>query len=163
VKLHQVFISYAKEDRDVARRLREALNEAGVNVWIDSVNLSPGCDWNLSIREAIHSSRYFLAVLSPNSVSKRGYVQRELKTAIDLLDEMPPDEVFIIPVRTQPCEPRYEVLGKLHWLDLYPSFDDAIERLLAVVNERGILEADIADKSDYPFEPRAPEMLDSWL
>jgi hypothetical protein len=38
----------------------------------------------------------FLALLSQNSVTKRGYVQKELSEALDILDEFPSSEIFII-------------------------------------------------------------------
>ena len=44
-----------------------------------------------------------MACLSNRSVSKRGYVQKELKTALDILDQMPEDELFLMPVRLSAC------------------------------------------------------------
>ena len=44
-----------------------------------------------------------IACLSKNSISKRGYVQKELKEAISVLDEIPEDAIYIIPIRIDGC------------------------------------------------------------
>jgi hypothetical protein len=56
---------------------------------------------------AIKKSKYFVALFSSNSVSKRGYVQ-EFRKVIDTFDEFPEGEVFAIPVRLDECEIPYE-------------------------------------------------------
>jgi hypothetical protein len=50
-----------------------------------------------------------VAILSKNSVGKRGSVQKELKQALDVLDEFPENEVFLIPARISECDPRTQV------------------------------------------------------
>jgi hypothetical protein len=128
-----VFISYAREDRDVARRLYEDLHRAGVSAWLDEVHLRPGQNWKLAIREAMRRSAYFLALLSSRSVSKAGYVQKELREALDQLDLLPPDQVFIIPVRLDACDPLHERLHDLHWADLSESYEEGLRQIVRSV------------------------------
>ena len=71
----RVFISYAKEDKDVAEKLYNELEQSGVEPWLDSMDLVPGQAWERAIRKAIDESSYFIAVLSSRSVGKKGYVQ----------------------------------------------------------------------------------------
>lgn len=94
----RAFLSYASEDSGEAMDLREKLRACGVEVWFDRYELLPGQRWAQTIREAISKCDFFIAFLTENSVTKRGFVQKELKRAIDLLDEFPEDSVFIIPV-----------------------------------------------------------------
>jgi cold shock CspA family protein len=126
----QIFISYAKEDRLFAERLCNDLQQAGVKPWLDSIDLIPGQDWNKAIRKAISKSSYFLALLSSRSVRKTGFVQREVRFALEVAEEYPEDQIFIIPVRIDECEPSFEGLKKLHRVDFFPSYKDGLRQLL---------------------------------
>jgi len=66
---------------------------------LDKKNLLPGQTWNLKIRKAIKNSRYFIALFSSTSVQKRGYIQKEFRFALDLLDEFP--DVSAVKTNTQ--------------------------------------------------------------
>ena len=84
------FISYAREDRELALRLCNDLRAAGAQPWLDINELLPGQEWQTAIAAAIKEATHIIAVLSSNSVNKTGYVQKELRHAIDLLDATPP-------------------------------------------------------------------------
>ena len=58
----QVFISYAREDRAMARRLYADLQQAGVAPWLDVENLLPGQRWRIMINQAIRHSNNPMAV-----------------------------------------------------------------------------------------------------
>jgi hypothetical protein len=137
VRTSKVFISYARENIEEAKRIRADLVSAGVNVWFDQESLLPGQYWKITIKQAIRNSRYFLAVLSTYSVTKRGYVQKELAEALELLDEFPESEIFIIPVRLDKSEPTNERLRALHWIDMFPNWDIGLRKILSVVNFEG--------------------------
>lgn len=83
-KESMVFLSYAREDQKDAKKIFEDLRKHGVNIWADFDSLIPGSKWKTEIKKAIKESRYFLAVLSNNSVSKKGFVQKEMTMALDL-------------------------------------------------------------------------------
>jgi MoxR-like ATPase len=129
----RVFISYAREDAPMARQLHEDLARHGHAPWLDEEALLPGQNWRAAIERAMRESAFFLALLSGRSVSKTGYVQREMREAIRLLEEMPPDTVYVVPVRLEPCEPPYGALHDLHWVDLFPSYDDGLARIMRVI------------------------------
>ena len=117
VEPRRVFLSYAREDEKTVRALHAKFIERGHRPWMDKVDLLPGQDWKREIRHAIDNSDYFVACLSRFSVSKRGYVQQELKVALETLGLIPPGQIFLIPVRLEPCEIPAE-FGALHWIDL---------------------------------------------
>jgi hypothetical protein len=131
-----IFLSYAREDEGIATRLFNDLSGAGLNVWFDKVSLRPGQRWKPEIKRAITQCRYFLALLSSNSVSKKGYVQKELYEALELLDEYPESETFIVPVRVEDCEPSHLRLHDIHWVDLFPSYEEGIKKLLFVFSPK---------------------------
>jgi hypothetical protein len=45
-----VFLSYASQDAESARRICEALRARGIEVWIDQSELRGGDAWDVSIR-----------------------------------------------------------------------------------------------------------------
>ena len=124
-----IFLSYARPDSLAATRLFHELTELGWSVWFDRVSLKPGQQWKQEIRGAIKESRYYLALLSRNSLSRKGFVQAELATALEVLRAHPSEDIFIIPVRLEECQPRNELLREIHWVDLFPSWEDGLRRI----------------------------------
>jgi hypothetical protein len=129
----RVFISYGREDTEAARRLSRQLAAYGADVWLDRESLLPGSDWKREIRSAIKQCRYFVALLSTSSVSRRGFVNAEISSALEVLKEFPKDQIFVIPVRLDECKPTHDELSGLNWLDLFPNWDESLHRLLQVL------------------------------
>jgi hypothetical protein len=63
----EAFISYAREDEDVAKDLTELLERAGASVWLDQDRLRSGEIWNDDVVIAIQDSRVFIPVISRHS------------------------------------------------------------------------------------------------
>ena len=129
-----VFLSYAREDVEIALQLHKRLTEKGVHVWLDKISLSPGENWKLSINRAIRGSRAFIALLSSNSINKRGYVQKELRLGLDILEELPPSNIYLIPVRIEECIPDHEALKDLNWVDLFPDFNVGCDKIAVTLS-----------------------------
>lgn len=125
---HNVFISYAREDIEAAKRVYDELKAAGVSVWMDDQDLLPGTDWAIEIAKSIKRSRYFIAILSTHSVSKRGFFQAELKRALEIRDQFPDNEIFFVPVRIDKCEIP-ERIANIHCVDLFPSYDEGLKKV----------------------------------
>lgn len=130
----KVFISYAKEDFKVARKLFSSLKAAGVKPWLDEECLLPGQKWESEIEKAIKEADYFIALLSSNSLNKKGYVQKELKKGLSIVEEFPDSKIFLIPARVDDCIPEHNQLKEIQWVDLFPSFDEGLFRILSVIN-----------------------------
>ena len=127
----KVFLSYAHEDYPYAKRLYDKLSSLPqVDVWFDKETLSPGQKWELEIRKAIRSSRFFLLLLSSRSTGKKGYYQREIREALKIYEEYPDDDIYLVPVRIDDCRPHFEQLEALHYVDLFPDWDTGVEKIL---------------------------------
>lgn len=113
-----VFISYAREDVAAAKGIFTALTESGLRPWLDLECLVPGEDWELSIRTAIRNAKYVVVCLSRKSIEKRGFFQKEMKTAISTLDEIPEKERYLIPIRLDECDVPQR-LQHLQWVNLF--------------------------------------------
>ena len=129
----KIFISYAREDEKAAKKIYDDLKAAGHKPWIDTKDLKPGERWKSSIKKAIVGSKYFLALISSHSIDKRGFVQSELKIALEILDEFPEDAIFIIPVRLDDCQLQNAKLKELHIIDLFPLYNRGLTRLLDAI------------------------------
>lgn len=128
----KVFISYAREDYDAAKRLYDFLIAQGEEPWLDKEAILPGQPWEPTLLSAIRESHFFLALLSTNSVEKRGYVQKELRVGLSILDQVPDTQIFLIPIRLDDCEPTHDRLRELQWVDLFPDWEEGLRRLSKV-------------------------------
>lgn len=133
--MSRVFISYSRRDEPTAERLYCDLRNAGHQPWMDTQDLLAGDNWRDRIVWQIRESDYFLALLSRQSLSKRGYVQDEIRTALEVLREIPPDGRFVIPVRIEDCHPRELRLADINWVDLFPEYQVGLDRILAAIRE----------------------------
>lgn len=112
----KIFMSYARADKEKVCLLRDFLTALGYEPWMDIYNLPPGSNFKLEIQREIEHCDYFLACLSNHSVDHRGYVQAELKWALEELDKIPEGKIFIIPVRFDECEVPHS-LKPYNWVD----------------------------------------------
>jgi TIR domain len=133
-QIRDAFISYAREDEDIAHQIFEDLRTNGLDVWLDSERLRPGEIWEHAIPAAIRTSTFFVALLSSQSLSKRGYFQRELNLAFEVVQELPHGSIFVIPVRIDDCEVSDPRILKYHFLDLFRSYNDALSRLVKALS-----------------------------
>jgi len=113
----QLFLSYANEDESQARELYNRLKERGHKPWMDKHDLLPGQEWELEIRRAIQNADFFIALMSRDSVTKKGFVQKEIRYALDVLGEIPPGRIYLIPIRLNACDVP-DSIKRLHWIDL---------------------------------------------
>lgn len=125
-----VFLCHAKEDKGSVIQLYEKLKEHGVDPWMDEKDILPGQNWELEIRKAIRNCHAVLVCLTEHSVSKRGYVQKEIKFALDTSEHEPEGAIFVVPVRFEECSVPSR-LQYAQWLDLFEEngFDTLLEAL----------------------------------
>ena len=69
---------------------------------MDEEKLLPGQDWDLEIEKAVEAADAVIVFLSNNSVTKEGYVQRELRFVLRIADIKPEGTVFVIPLVLAP-------------------------------------------------------------
>ena len=79
-----IFLSYRSTEADIALKLAASLKNAGVNLWMDRLDIKPGDDWRKALESALNNCAAMIAVLSPGYVTSK-YCQRELARADRLL------------------------------------------------------------------------------
>jgi hypothetical protein len=105
-RLLKVFLCHSSNDKPAVRELYQKLSaEAWIDPWLDEEKLFPGQDWNLEIEKAVEAADAILVCLSNNSITKEGYVQRELRIVLDYADYKPEGTLYLIPVRLEDCAP----------------------------------------------------------
>lgn len=114
----KVFLSYAREDLAKVEKLYQNLSYLDIQPWMDVRDILPGEQWKSSIQKAIRNADFFLACLSVNSVNKRGFVQKEIKDALEIWREKLSADIYLIPVRLDDCVVPDEVRD-LQWVNLF--------------------------------------------
>jgi hypothetical protein len=120
-----IFISYAKEDYAFACAMYVAFRAENLQPWMDKPpapfqanGLRIGQRWRSVLEEKLRSADQIVLILSPRSVRKRGFVQREFRTALGLMNDLPDDQVFVLPVLAEKCDVPSLRAGEIDLLDL---------------------------------------------
>jgi TolB-like protein/tetratricopeptide (TPR) repeat protein len=94
-----VFLSYASEDAEPARRIAQGLETAGIEAWLDQSELRGGDAWDQTIRRRIRDCALFMPVVSAHTEARlEGYFRREWKLAVDRTQDMAEGKPFLLPV-----------------------------------------------------------------
>ncbi|MER6911807.1 TIR domain-containing protein [Streptomyces sp. NPDC000594] len=135
-----VFLSYVREDTELALKVAHELRRGGVRVWLDRDGIRPGARWRSVIRGAIGEGAFFLACFSAEYAGRsRTYMNEELTLAVEELRRRPTDISWFIPVRLTPCRiPDREIGGgqtlkDLQSVDLFADWEGGLRALLDVM------------------------------
>jgi tetratricopeptide (TPR) repeat protein len=93
-----VFLSYASQDAEAAKRICDALRATGIEVWFDQSELRGGDAWDQKIRQQVKSCYLFVPIISANTQSrKEGYFRREWNLAVARTLDMAEGIAFMLP------------------------------------------------------------------
>ena len=158
----KVFLCHSSNDKEAVRTLYGRLYADGFEPWLDEENLLPGQEWELEIEKAVRSSDAVIVCLSRSSITGRGYVQKEIKYALDVADEQPEGSIFLIPAKLEECEVPNRLQGR-HWVNLFETA--GYGRLVLALNNCGSRSQLIGKQTDSALEriekaepsPRTPK------
>ena len=92
----RVFLYHASH-KPIVRELYQRLLSGGwIDPWLDEEKLLPGQNWDMVIEKALVSADAVIVFLSNNSVTKDGYIQKELRSVIDVAEYKPEGTIFIM-------------------------------------------------------------------
>jgi len=114
----KVFLCHAATDKPKVNTLYRRLVEAGFDPWLDEKKILPGQDWEFEIRAAVRAADVAIVCLTRNSVNREGFVQKEIRIALDVADEKPEGTIYLIPARFEDC-PVPERLSRWQWVNTY--------------------------------------------
>ena len=126
---HDVFISYAHQNKIIADAICGTLETNRIRCWIAPRDILPGLNYQESIIDAIDNSRIMVLVYS-SFTNNSPHITRELTRAVS-------KNVIIIPFRIEdvPLSKSMEYLISIpHWLDaLTPPLEQHMEKLVQTV------------------------------
>jgi hypothetical protein len=121
---NNVFISYAREDKQWAEWLGERLVKHGFRIWTDATSVPIGESFIAELNRTIEKSDVVSALLSPNYFQST-WCQQE--TAAAAASKVP-----IIPVLVEPCEVQ-GFLRYYNWADLTSDQDSGVRAVIQAV------------------------------
>lgn len=165
-----VFISYASQDAEAAKKICDALRAEGVEVWFDQNELRGGDAWDVKIRGQIGSCALFVPLISANTqVRREGYFRLEWRLAAQRTHMMSERIAFLLPVTIDTTrDAEADVPGEflaVQWTRLpggeaTPAFCARVRRLLS--GEAARSEPSAVRAPDLPSEPRRKSVR-PWL
>jgi len=129
----RVFLCHSSGDKPAVRDLYRRLRTDGFEPWLDEEELLPGQDWHEEIPAAVRACDVVIICLSQKSVSKEGYLQREIRDALYVAEEKPEGTIFIIPVKLEEVEVSRR-LSQWQWAKLFG--EGGYQRLVRALNVR---------------------------
>ena len=132
-RLLRVFLCHSSGDKPAVRTLYHRLHAEGVAPWLDEEDLLPGQDWQQEIPKAVRLADVVIVCLSRQSITKAGYVQKEIKYALDVAAEQPEGTIFVIPLKLEECDVP-EQLRRWHWVNVFE--ERGYERLRRALQAR---------------------------
>lgn len=132
----RVFVSYAREDRDLAARVHAGLLAAHFDPWFDREDLVGGEDWDQHIESELRATDFTLVLYTPAFCRKGdSYVNKEL--ALARRRAMNVRGSFLIPLRTHDIadDARVRELGEYNEMVLRPdAFDEDLAKVVSTMS-----------------------------
>jgi tetratricopeptide (TPR) repeat protein len=126
---HDVFISYASEDKALADAACATLEAKRIRCWIAPRDVTPGVGYAEAIVNAITEAKVMIVFLSEKA-NQSQQIKRELERAVNY-------GKAILPVRIEDVAPRGDLefyLAGQHWLDaLTPPLEAHLQKLAEAV------------------------------
>jgi hypothetical protein len=121
----QLFVSYSRSDRAIARHIADDLAARGIRVWIDEESLAVGKPWADQIRDVLKSVNAILILVSESSLESR-WVQNEWSAALRS------NSVRLLPALVSPIDWTKvpPVLADIQFVDLTQDYEGGLERIV---------------------------------
>jgi len=142
----EVFVSYARTDRERVMELVERMRSARIGVWIDEGGIHGASLWGQEIVDAIDASKVMILMISDSSITSDNVV-KELSIASE-------DKKPILPVylhRSEiPKSMRYQLAGIQHIEFFEGQEDEAFQSMLVSLSRLGVSAGETEAKQGSP-------------
>ena len=126
-----VFVSYKSEEYEIARRIRELLEQHNYPCWMAPESIPAGSNYMLEIPKAIRKCDLFILIISEAS-QKSQWVQKEIDRAVKF-------DKYILPFQVDNSELSDAidfVVSNNQRIQAYQNFEPACQELLRAVKQR---------------------------
>jgi len=148
----EVFVSYARTDRERVMELVERMRSAGIGVWVDEGGIHGASLWGQEIVDAIDASKVMILMISDSSITSDNVV-KELSIASE-------DKKPILPVYLHgseiPKSMRYQLAGIQHIEFFEGQEDEAFQSMLVSLSRLGV-SAGETEARQHPPPKSVPE------
>jgi WD40 repeat protein len=122
-----VFISYSRKDKAFVQKLNDALDNSGIQAWVDWEGIELAADWMQTISTGIQTHDAFIFVISPDSL-KSEICMDELELAIKFNKKLIP-VIHREPAKSQAM---HEKLASTNWVYMRKddNFDETLPKLI---------------------------------
>ncbi|NIR51755.1 TIR domain-containing protein [candidate division KSB1 bacterium] len=127
--MSKIFVSYARQDIDLAEQLEQTLKEHGCRIWRDEQNVYAGQNWPKAIGEAIEAHDVLLLLWSRHAKNAH-FVEFEWSTALALRKPILP-----CLLDDTPLPPSLSAINGLPVRDLETEFPKIFQSLPKAVSE----------------------------
>src|SRR4051812_4269321 len=142
----RVFFSYARTESAFVLELGQDLRRAGIDVWLDQLDITPGERWDVAIEQALGACSRMLVILTPTSVASTNVLD-EVSFALDQSKQ-------VIPILQLDCSVPFR-LRRLQYVDFRNDYASGLAQL------RAVLEARTPDGSESTLQSAPPERTSS--
>ncbi|HVF96007.1 MAG TPA: toll/interleukin-1 receptor domain-containing protein, partial [Flavisolibacter sp.] len=122
----KTFFSYSRTDSAFVLKLAKDLRDAGVELWLDQLDIKGGSHWDSAIEKALNTAASLIVVLSDESV-KSNNVMDEVSFALE-------SGKTVIPVLLEECVVPFR-LRRLQRIDFTGDYRAALSQLLEVLKQ----------------------------
>ena len=159
---HDVFISHAHKDIEIAKAICRKLELARIRCWIAQRDVVAGDDWAVATRKAVASSRLVLVLLSDNA-NAATHIEREIAQAF--YSKLP-----ILPVRLSEAPLKRDFLFYLSEVRCFEAsrlpdgqYLDALVATLKEMLQNSASVINVLPSRTPPVHSNLTDFSDSWL
>ena len=142
MKPGSVFLSYASQDDAAVKKIRDALEAVGIEVWFDQRKLEGGDDFDKEIKKNIRGCSLFVPVISAQTQARHeGYFRLEWTLAAERSKLIAETIPFILPVLIDPVTENEALVPErflqVQWTRLVggATTPEFVERMVKLVRE----------------------------
>jgi hypothetical protein len=138
------FLSYSRQDSQVADRISASLAARGVQVWRDVDQIEPGSQWEQAIERGLVGADAIIFLASRHAVTSR-WMQFEVEAFLKR-------GKLVLPLVLDAEGPAalHGAFQSVQWLDISQDYERALDRLVEALLRAGIVE-------DHPLPVEAPK------
>jgi hypothetical protein len=119
-----IFVSYSRTDSDFVLKLATDLKDAGLDIWLDQLDIPVGAIWDNEIEMALQECDSIILVLSEHSINNNN-VLSEVYFAME-------NNKRVLPVKMDGSKKIPFRLTRLHFVDLFVNYERGMKDLLRV-------------------------------
>jgi len=123
--LEKTFFSYSRDDSEFVLKLATDLRTAGIDIWLDQLDIVAGRRWDAEIEKALEGADTMIVILSPTSVASNN-VMDEVSYALE-------EGKRVIPILISDCEIPFRV-KRLQRIDFTGDYESALKKLVNALN-----------------------------